>query len=245
MDIKDHNGNITLVLGGTGKTGRRVAKRLLDRNLKFRIGSRFSEPPFDWENQSTWAPVLQNVHSVYLNYYPDLAMPGAVDAIRSFTDLALHHDIKQIVLLSGRGEEEAQQCERVIQNSGVAWTIVRSSWFSQNFSEGFFRELVLSGQVALPAGTVGEPFVDVEDIADVAVAALSEAGHAEQVYELTGPRLLTFARAVEEISEVTGRKVEYTQISHEAFTSALTAQGVPADAVAFDELSVRDRPGWT
>lgn len=230
--VSDAQGDLTLVLGSSGKTGRRVAKRLISRNVPVRIGSRSGEPPFDWNNQSTWAPVLQKVRSVYLTYYPDLAVPGAVDAIRAFTDLAVQNDVQHLVLLSGRGEEEAQQSERVVQNSGIAWTILRASWFFQNFSEGFFRELVLSGQVALPAGNVEEPFIDAEDIADVAVAALTEAGHIEQVYELTSPRLLTFARAVEEISEVTGRKVEYLQISQEAFISALAAQGVPADAVA-------------
>jgi hypothetical protein len=115
MNNKDHQGNITLVLGGTGKTGRRVAKRLIDRNVPVRIGSRSGEPPFDWDNQSTWAPVLQNVHSVYMTYYPDLAVPGAADAIRAFTDLAVLNNVQQLVLLSGRGEEEAQRCERVVQ----------------------------------------------------------------------------------------------------------------------------------
>lgn len=232
MNKKTQQENMTLVLGGTGKTGRRVAERLIARNVPVRIGSRSGKRPFDWEDQTTWASVLQNVTSVYIAYYPDLAVPGAADAIRDFTDLAVQHDVQRLVLLSGRGEEEAQQCERIVQNSGVAWTILRASWFCQNFSEGFLQGMVLSGEVALPAGTVGEPFIDTEDIADVAVAALTEDRHASQVYELTGPRLLTFAEAVAEIAEVTGRKVEYSQISHEVFASALAVQGVPADAVA-------------
>ncbi len=231
MNMNTHPDKLTLVLGGTGKTGRRVAERLIARNVPVRIGSRSGTPAFDWEDPQTWAPVLQNVASVYLVYYPDLAVPGAADTIRAFTDLARENNVKRLVLLSGRGEEEAQRCEQIVQNSGIDWTIVRASWFAQNFSEGFLREMVLDGTVALPAGTVREPFIDVEDIADVAVAALTEDGHAGQVYEVTGPRMLTFAEAVQEISEAAGRPVATIQISHEALTSALAAQGVPEGVI--------------
>ena len=229
---KPQQANNILVIGGTGKTGRRVVERLKTGNMPVSIGSRTGEPPFDWEDSTTWEAVLQGMATVYVTFYPDLAVPGAVDAIRMFTDLAVQSGVQRLVLLSGRGEEEAQNCEQIVQQSGIEWTILRASWFSQNFSEGFLRDLVLSGEVALPIGAVLEPFIDVEDIADVAVAALTEGGHAGQLYELTGPRLLTFAGAVKEISRATGRKVDYSQISHETFVSALAAQGVPADAVA-------------
>ena len=194
------NGATTLVLGGTGKTGRRVVERLAARGLPTRIGSRSGEPPFDWEDQATWVPALRGVGVVYLLYYPDLAVPGAVEAVRSFVELALEGERRRLVLLSGRGEEEAQRAEQVVRESGAEWTIVRASWFAQNFSENYWLDPVLGGEVVLPAGDVGEPFVDADDIADVAVAALTEAGHAGQLYELTGPRLLTFAEAVAEIA---------------------------------------------
>lgn len=223
--------NMTLVLGGTGKTGRRVAKRLADRNLPIRIGSRSGKLPFLWEDRTTWEPVLENVASVYIVYYPDLAVPAAAEAIQAFTDLAVKHNVRRLVLLSGRGEPEAQRCEGIVQNAGIPWTIVRTSWFCQNFSEGFLRELVNGGEVALPAAAIREPFIDVEDIADVAVAALTEEGHTGKLYELTGPHLMTFAEAVEEIANAIDRPVRYTQISPEAFASTLTAQGFPADAV--------------
>jgi uncharacterized protein YbjT (DUF2867 family) len=169
------------------------------------------------------------VTSVYLVYYPDLAVPGAAAAIRAFVDLAAQSGVQRLVLLSGRGEDEAQRCEQVVQESGVQWTILRASWFSQNFSENFMRDLVLGGEVALPAGDVAEPFVDVEDIADVAVAALTEEGHAGQLYELTGPRLLTFAEAVGEIARATNREIRYVPISPEEFATALADQEVPPD----------------
>jgi uncharacterized protein YbjT (DUF2867 family) len=219
----------TLVLGGTGKTGRRVAERLAARGLPTRVGSRSGEVPFDWGDEATWAPALRDVGAVYVSYYPDLAVPGAVEAVRSFAALAMQQGVRRLVLLSGRGEEEAQRAERAVQEVSAEWTILRSSFFSQNFSESFFLEPILGGEVALPAGDVPEPFVDAEDIADVAVAALTEDGHAGELYELTGPRLLTFAEAVGEISRATGRKVHYVPISAEEFASALSQDGVPSE----------------
>jgi uncharacterized protein YbjT (DUF2867 family) len=224
--------NITLVIGGTGKTGRRVVEQLIAKGVPTRIGSRSANPPFDWDDQSTWAPALENVSAVYITYQPDLAVPAAPPAIQALSDLAVKSGVQRLVLLSGRGEEEAQRCEQIVQNAGADWTILRASWFNQNFSEGPFQELVLGGVVALPAGPVGEPFIDVDDIADVAVAALTEDGHVGQLYELTGPRLMTFTNAVEEISKASGRPVRYQQIPSEVFTNALTEQGVPTDAVA-------------
>ncbi|MCI0781767.1 MAG: NAD(P)H-binding protein [Chloroflexi bacterium] len=221
----------TLVLGGTGKTGRRVAKRLRARGLPVRIGSRSAEPRFDWNDAATWASVLQGVGAVYITYQPDLAVPGAVEAVWSFTKAALEVGVRRMVLLSGRGEEEAQRAEQALQDTDADWTIVRATWFAQNFSEGFLLDAVLAGVVALPAGDVGEPFVDVDDIADVAVAALTEDGHVGQLYEVTGPRLLTLAQAVEEIARAAGREIRYVPVSMKQFTSLLTEQDVPADLV--------------
>src|SRR5215207_619514 len=219
----------TLVLGGTGKTGRRVVERLTARGIPVRGGSRSGEPPFDWEDRISWAPALRDVESVYVSYFPDLAVPGAVATVRSFAELAVESGIRRLVLLSGRGEEEAQRAELAVQQAGAEWTIVRCSWFSQNFSENYLLEPILSGEVALPAGNVPEPFVDAEDIADVAVAALTEDGHAGELYELTGPRLLTFEKAVGEISRASGRDVHYVPISAEEFASALAQGGVPPE----------------
>src|SRR5215207_273354 len=221
----------TLVLGGTGKTGRRVVERLIGRGHPVRVGSRSGKPPFDWEDRVTWEPALSGAGSVYLTYYPDLAVPGAVDAVRSLVDLAVARGVQRLVLLSGHGEDEAQRAEEVVQASGVDSTIVRSSWFNQNFSENYLRDPVLGGEVDLPAGDVGEPFIDADDIADVAVAALTEDGHAGQLYEVTGPRLLTFAEAVAEIAAATGRKIRYAEVSPEQYAAGLAAEGVPADFI--------------
>ena len=221
----------TLVLGGRGKTGRRVAERLTTRGLPSRIGSRSGEPPFDWEDRSTWAPVLRDVDSVYVSYYPDLAAPGAVEAAGSFAELAVRSGVPRLVLLGGRGEPEAEQAEQAVRDSGANLTTLRAAWFDQNFSEDYMLEHVLSGEVALPAGDVPEPFVDADDIADVAVAALTEDGHSGQVYELTGPRLLTFADAVGEIARAAGREVRYVPVSIEEYAAAAAEHGVPGDVI--------------
>lgn len=220
-----------LVLGGTGKTGRRVAAGLRGLDVPVRIGSRSATPPFDWNDEAGWDACLEDVEAAYVTYAPDLAMPGATDAIQAFVDRARHHGVRRLVLLSGRGEPEAQACERIVQESGLEWTVVRASWFFQNFSEGAFTDMVLAGRITLPAGDTPEPFVDVDDIADVAVAALSQPGHAGEVYEVTGPRLMTFAQVAAELSEATGRAVEFEEVPHEAFVGAAKESGAPRDVV--------------
>jgi uncharacterized protein YbjT (DUF2867 family) len=223
------NHSSILVIGATGKTGRRIVQRLSEKGHAVRKGSRQSDPPFDWGDQSTWDAVLNGVTAAYISYAPDLAIPGATDAICAFAERAVEHGVQRLVLLSGRGEEEAQRCERIIQRADIEWTVVRASWFCQNFSEGSFLDMVLVGEIALPAGEIGEPFVDADDIADVAVAALTEDGHGGQVYELTGPRLLTFAEAVDEIACATGRAIRYARIPPETFVARVAEAGLPED----------------
>ncbi|GGQ31902.1 uncharacterized protein YbjT (DUF2867 family) [Actinomadura coerulea] len=222
---------LTLVLGGTGKTGRRVVERLEALDVPVRMGSRSASPPFEWEDESTWAPVLRNVENVYLSYYPDLAAPGAPGAIRAFTDAAVDAGVRRVVLLSGRGEPEARDCERIVQASGLAWTVVRASWFAQNFSEDYLLDPVRAGEVVLPAGEVPEPFVDADDIADVAVEALTRDGHAGEVYEVTGPRALTFAEAVAEIGRAAGREIAFVPVGADDYAAALREHGVPEEVV--------------
>lgn len=220
---------ITLVLGGTGKTGRRVAEKLAARGIPVRAASRTANPGFDWNDSGSWDAALDGVTAVYVTYAPDLAIPGATTAIGAFVEKAVEKGVRRLVLLSGRGEEEAQRCEHIVRNSGAEWTIVRSSWFNQNFSEGEFLGMVLDGAITLPAGDVPEPFIDVNDIADVAVAALTEDGHAGETYEVTGPRMLTFAEVSEEISKAAGREVKFIQLPNAAFAEAIAESGAPEE----------------
>jgi uncharacterized protein YbjT (DUF2867 family) len=223
----------TLVLGGTGKTGRRVAERLTARGLPTRIGSRSAEPPFDWEDQSTWAPALQGVGSAYISYYPDLAIPGAAAAVSSLAEVAIEQGVRRLVLLSGRGEEEAQRAERALRETDTDWTIVSAAWFMQNFSENYMLESIQAGELVLPAGDEPEPFVDADDIADVAVAALTDDRHIGELYELTSPRLLSFPEAVGEIADATGREIRYVSVSAQDYEAVMEEEGVPAEFRSF------------
>nr|MEE4267813.1 NAD(P)H-binding protein [Candidatus Krumholzibacteria bacterium] len=226
---KQNPEHLTLVLGGTGKTGRRVASILETKGVPVRIGSRSASPSFDWNNEAGWDACLDGVQAVYINFAPDLAIPGATDAIAAFVDKARRHGVKRLVLLSGRGEAEAQACERIVQESTLEWTIVRASWFNQNFSEGAFIDMVHAGVITLPAGDTPEPFVDVDDIAEVAAAALTEPGHDGEIYEVTGPRLMTFADVAAELSQATGRDIKYVEVPHEAFVAEVTESGAPPE----------------
>jgi len=220
-----------LVLGGTGKTGRRVVERLTARGLPTRVGSRSGEPAFDWEDRATWAPALEGVDKAYISYYPDLAMPGAVERVGAFAELAVKRGTRRLVLLAGRGEPEAEEAEEAARAAGGDLTIVRATWFAQNFSEDYMRDHVISGVVALPAGDTPEPFVDADDIADVAVAALTDDRHIGELYELTGPRALSFADAVAEISKATGRDVTYLPITVSEHAAAAAEHGVPQEII--------------
>ena len=226
----NNNGTI-LVLGGTGKTGRRIVRNLNEQGIPVRVGSRSAAIPFDWNNEATWDANLKGIQAVYISYTPDLAMPGAVDTITAFVDRAKSCGVAKLVLLSGRGEAEAQACEQVVLNSGLAATVVRASWFNQNFSEGAFFSMVESGKITVPVGEVREPFIDVEDIAEVATVALTQKGHEGEIYEVTGPRLMTFSDVASELSNATGRPIEHVQIPHEAFIDGAAASGAPKEVV--------------
>jgi uncharacterized protein YbjT (DUF2867 family) len=224
---------LTLVTCGTGKTGRRVVQRLTDHGLPVRVGSRAGDPPFDWSDRETWNAALADVDAVYLAYLPDIGAPQAADDITAFGDLATAMGVRRVVLLSGRNEPMAQRCENVVQRYPWEWTVVRSSVFNQDFSEGYWLGPVRDGLVPLPAGDVSEPFVDAEDVADVAAAALTEHGHAGQVYELSGPRSLTFAEAVAEIATASGRPVRYEPVTTEQFAASMAQDGVPVEEAEF------------
>jgi uncharacterized protein YbjT (DUF2867 family) len=221
-----------LILGGNGKTGSRVAKRLAERGLKVRLASRSGAVRFDWDDSSTWPAALAGVDTLYLTYYPDLASPRAAVQIRELAQLAVASGVRRIVLISGRGEPHCHAGENAVRESGIPYTILRCAWFAQNFSEGHLRDQVLSGELAFPAGDVAEPFVDLDDVADVAVEALTDPKHSGETYELSGPRLLTFGEACGEITQASGHQVQYAAVSLDSYREVL-ATVMPADVAAF------------
>ena len=214
-----------LVIGATGKTGSRVATKLEALGHPVRRGSRNSAIPFDWEAPETWPAALAGVRAAYVTYFPDLAFPGAVEKLEALCEAAVAAGVQHLVLLSGRGEHHARLGEDVVRNSGTAFTIVRSAWFAQNFSEGYLRDPVLAGVLPMPGGDVAEPIIDIDDIADVVVAALTEPGHEGQLYEVTGPRLMTFADLAVELSTALGRDVQYIPITFEDFHASVAQAG--------------------
>lgn len=214
-----------LVVGATGKTGSRVTAKLEERGLGVRRGSRSSEVPFDWEKPATWAPSLSGVDKAYVTYFPDLAFPGAVEKLQGFTRVAAASGLKHIVLLSGRGEHHAHLGEEVVRASGIPFTLVRAAWFAQNFSEGYLRDPILAGLLPMPGGDIAEPIIDIDDIADVAVAALTQDGHQGELYEVTGPRLMTLAATADVLATATGRPIRHIPITFEVFHANVAQAG--------------------
>ncbi|MEV6954771.1 NAD(P)H-binding protein [Streptomyces sp. NPDC051183] len=231
----------TLVIGGTGKTGRRVADKLTALGRPVRIGSRTGEPPFDWNEPATWGPALEGVDRAYVTYYPDLAFPGAAEQVGAFAEAAVAAGVRRLVLLSGRGEEAAELSEQNLKDSGADWTIVRCAWFNQNFDESFFVGPVLAGEIALPTAGAVEPFIDTDDIADVVVAALTDDRHIGRTHDLTGPRLLSFADVAAELSKATGRGISYVPVSTEEYRAVLRENGLPEEIADLFELILDGR----
>ena len=226
-----------LVIGATGKTGSRVANKLEAKGIAVRRGARRSEMPFDWADPSTWAPVLTGVSKAYVTYFPDLAFPGAVEKLEAFTKVALDTGLEHIVLLSGRGEHFATMGEEIVRNSGLPFSIVRAAWFAQNFSEGYLRDPILGGVLPMPGGDIQEPIIDIDDIADVVVAALTEDGHIGERYEVTGPRLMTFADMAKVLSSTLGRHIQHIPITFEDFHANVAAAGGDFVADVFTQIA--------
>jgi uncharacterized protein YbjT (DUF2867 family) len=228
--------NVFLVLGATGKTGRRVTARLRADGRTVRAASRSSEARFDWTDPSTWDDVVNGVSAVYV-IAPDVPGPA-----HDFVPRAVAAGVRRFVLLSGRGADtwgdsafglDMRSAEEAVRASGVEWSILRPTNFDQNFDEDVFHAPIMAGELALPAHDIVEPFIDADDVADVAVAALTEPGHAGHIYELSGPRGLTFREATEEIARVSGRPVRYVDVSPEEYVAAFVAQGVSPEVANY------------
>jgi uncharacterized protein YbjT (DUF2867 family) len=227
----------TLITGGTGKTGRRVAQRLDAMGHRVRIGSRQATPAFDWTDPTTWPGILAGCDSAYITFQPDLGLAGADDVVGAFAMEAVSAGCRRLVLLSGRGEDGARRAEDALIASGAEWTVVRSAFFVQNFTESFWAQELAYGSLTMVEHHVGEPFVDADDLVDVVVTALTAPGHVALVHEVTGPRLVTFRQIADEVGRLTGRPVRYSEFGPDAYVAALAAAGLPeADAAGLSYL---------
>ena len=228
MQVRPH-----LVLGATGKTGSRVAHLLEARGHAVRRAARGTDLPFDWEDRTTWAPVLAGVDAVYVSYFPDLAAPEAPERIAALVEEARAAGTGRLVLMSGRQETHALRCEAILRDSGLDHAVLRAAWFMQNFSEGYLHPAVMAGEIAMPAGDVAEPFVDVDDLAEVAVACMTDARHSGRIYDVTGPQALTFAEAAAMLGHAAGRPVAYRPVTLDAFHADIAALAGPEIADVF------------
>jgi len=228
---KTNENELTVVVGGRGKTGRHVLEMLREKGMRARPVSPSAEVPFDWNDEATWGPALEGATQLYLTYFPDLAVPSAASHVRALSAFAVKRGVRKIVLLAGRGEPQVHPAEDAVRESGVAsWTILECAFFMQNFTEGLLAPK--GDTIAFAAGDVREPFLDCEDIAACAVEALTTEAHAGQTYELTGPELLTFGEATALLAEAQGRPLRYLPLTFEQLGEAL-AQDFPPPVVDF------------
>ncbi|UDY36320.1 NmrA family NAD(P)-binding protein [Dermatobacter hominis] len=245
-----------LILGGTGKTGRRIASRLRDGGVDVRTAARSgADVTFDWDDPTTHDAALEGVTGLYL-------VPPALDlsfppAVADLLDRAEAAGTTHVTYLSARGVDRApaEVPLRAVEldlagRDRLRHTVLRPSWFMQNFSEFIFLPGVLAGEIAVPTGDGAEAFVHVDDIADAAVAALLDpSAHDGRGYTLTGPEALTFAEAAARIGAVTGRPVRHVDVDRGEWIDAAVGSGVPpeyAEVLAALLDVIRDGGGaWT
>ena len=226
--------SLTLVLGATGKTGSRVANRLLSRGLPVRTAARSgADAHFDWDDPGTYAPALHGIERVYL--LGPVMRTDFADQVSVFLDQAEAAGARHVTYLSAYGVDSAPAnpaMRRVeldlLGRKSLTHAILRPAWFMQNFSETFLKPI--GDAIVVPAGDGAEAFVDAEDIAAVASATLADPqAHAGAQYALTGPEALTIAEAAKIISEVSGRTIDYTDVDRGVWVAAAVAGGVPAE----------------
>ena len=220
-----------LVIGASRKTGSLVSKKLTSIGIPHKTAARTSGLRFDWNDENTWKDALNGTTAIYLTYFPNLTVPSAIEHICRFCSLAKELNVKHITMLSERGEDVALLCERIVINSSLSWTIVRTSLLYQNFTEGLFNYYIKNGLIALPVTSIKEPFVDIHDIADAVVASLTDVRHENKIYEVTGPELLSFLDIARKFSEVLGRKIEFKPTSLEEFFMKLFRLGLAPEII--------------
>ncbi|MDE3722247.1 NAD(P)H-binding protein [Nocardiopsis sp. N85] len=224
-----------LVIGGTGTTGRRVAHLLREAGHTVRAASRTAPHRFDWTDPATWNAALDGVRTAYV--VPNDADPRTPDLVAAARDRGL----ERLVLLSARGADVPDyysdrpntdnghlRGEKALADSDLEWTVVRPTWFTQNFTEGFFAPLVTAGDLRLPVHDAACPYVDTDDIAEVAVAALTRDGHQGRTYELSGPRPLTLDEVAAAFTAA-GTPLTHTPVTVEEFVAERVADGIPEE----------------
>jgi uncharacterized protein YbjT (DUF2867 family) len=229
-----------LVLGGTGKTGTRLTRLLVAAGTTARPGSRTPSAPstgaqpvrFDWDDDGTWGRALDNVTGVYL--VPPALRMDHPPLLARLAEEAVAAGVRRLVLLSARGVDAGPDnplidAERAVAAvAGDRLTIIRPSWFMQNFTESFFAPGIASGTLVAPTADGAMPFIDAEDIAAVAAAALTSDGHGGCIYELSGPQALTFAEVAAVLSKHVGHEVRHVDLPLAEWIAAAESNRLPA-----------------
>ncbi|MHB8691546.1 MAG: NmrA family NAD(P)-binding protein [Solirubrobacteraceae bacterium] len=223
-----------LVLGGTGKTGTRVARRMTELGHSVRTAARQgADALFDWDDPATHRTAVEGVDRIYL--MAPVMRTRFAPQVSAFLDLAESAGVQHITYLSAYGIElappevalravELDLMERVL----MTHSIVRPAWFMQNFSETFLKPI--DGAIAVPTGDGAEAFVDAEDIAAVAAATLADpSAHAGAQYAPTGPERLTVSEAADAIGSVIRQRVRHIDVDQRAWLDGAIASGVPTE----------------
>lgn len=240
LDDVMSNELITLILGGTGKTGRRIADLLGAAGLQVRTAARSNaDVTFDWADEATWSPALEGVAAIYL--VPPAGSLDFAPTVRRLLDAAEQAGVRHVTFLSARGVEfaPAEAPLRAVEldlqaRPGLTATILRPGWFFQNFSEYVFLPAIVNeGVIAAPAGDGAEAFVDADDIAAVAAATLRDpSSHAGAEYALTGPTAHSFGDVAARISAAVGRPIVHVDEAGDAWVQRMAAIGLPAEYAA-------------
>jgi uncharacterized protein YbjT (DUF2867 family) len=217
-----------LILGGTGKVGRRLTSALIEAGHNPRPASRHTAVRFDWADESTWPTALAGTDGLFI------VGPGsATDWSPRLSRLlvaAKTAGARHAVLLSARAVEflpggAVDRAEQALRDGPLPWTILRPAHFAQNFTEAMFAPR--DGLIAAPAGTGREPFIDAADIADVAAAVLGRDRYHGTTLDLSGPVAVGFAEAAAALAEAAGMPVRYEDDSDDDHVQRLRAAGTP------------------
>jgi uncharacterized protein YbjT (DUF2867 family) len=225
-----------VILGGTGKVGRRLTEILRRQGHDARPVSRSTPTRFDWQDESTWPAALAGATGVFV------VGPGSAHdwspALARFLRAAAAAGVAHAVLLSARGVEfhpsgAVAAAERALRSGPLAWTILRPTHFAQNFTEAMFAPA--NGRITAPVGDGAEPFVDVLDIAEVAAAVLTGRQYDGRVLALSGPGAITFADA----AAVLGPAVVFESETDDDHVARLRAVGTPEGYVEWRMAMLR------